>query len=382
MTKFRQKYYYTAGLAILVALVAAGSAISKGEASAVTLLALTLAVLAALIAWSDRRTQNGFKRRARDHGIIRRESAVQLAEIRKSTSTALTEHGSQVRDSVDSTVSSLRAEVRGLRVSHQLQVQAISRIGSAVERSQADISELLHRVESLASVMADRDASRETAPEPGLFRFQTTPDVLQSVDAPGAMVPGLAGSEASPKSLLATIRAARALASPLVVECGASSSTAWLGLALRAHGGGRVVTLEHRTDRVDGVRGLLRDQQLDALVDVVHVPLREVRTARGAFHWYDIPAEAISGDVDVVLIHGPTHPYAVAPLYPALAELKSHLSTGTVIIVNHADDEQVRQTLELWLAEDPRLERDTSGDLEVAVLRVGGLDVAEEVKRA
>ena len=131
-----------------------------------------------------------------------------------------------------------------------------------------------------------------------------------------------------------------------VVECGSGLSTVTIARALRD---GHVHALEHDRHWAATTRAALADEGLTEFATVIDAPLVD--------GWYDgaglerLPA----GGIDLLLVDGPPagEPETERRRYPALPMLAARLAPDAAILLDDADRDGERWTLDRWLAEFP-----------------------------
>ncbi len=147
--------------------------------------------------------------------------------------------------------------------------------------------------------------------------------------APDAL-PHLGSWKADAGFLHRIIDAVETLRPATVVELGAGASSLVCAAALKANGGGRLISYDQHGDFVETTTRWLRDHDLHA--DIRHAPLgRQVPGWQGG--WYH--AENIPDQIDLIIIDGP--PWTVHPLVRGAAEsLFSRLAPGGIILLDDA----------------------------------------------
>lgn len=154
-----------------------------------------------------------------------------------------------------------------------------------------------------------------------------------------------------------------------VLELGAGVSTIWLGHAMAYAGDGRVVSLEHRADRVGWVNDMINSHGITTVCEARPAPITDVRTGDEAFGWYDTEMLTDLKDIDFVIANGPTGDGSHDGRYPALPMLLDRLASGALIAVANVDRPGQLRTADLWLREHPELSAVTSTPSQMAVLR-------------
>lgn len=137
-----------------------------------------------------------------------------------------------------------------------------------------------------------------------------------------------------------------------LVELGAGISTVYLAKIL-AEKGGRLVSVDHDTDWLRIVFGMLESHGLSDFVELVAAPLTATRSPLCALPWYDTaPLYAALGEstVDLLLVDGPVAHDESRQLarYPALPVLREKLSPRCAVILDDANRKGEREVLQRW----------------------------------
>lgn len=180
-------------------------------------------------------------------------------------------------------------------------------------------------------------------------------------------MPPLRGWAASPDLVRLIVRHIDRLRPELVVECGSGSSSIWMGYALRRHGRGRVVAIEHEAQFAEQTRALIAEHGLDDVVEVRLAPLVEAepgtitdtgfRDKGAASRWYDTSAFADLEGIGLLLVDGPPESTGRQARYPALPAFWPYLADDAVIILDDTVRKDERALGKRWLEEYPELLR-------------------------
>lgn len=193
---------------------------------------------------------------------------------------------------------------------------------------------------------------------------------LQSMFAPVAPLPVVAGWAMEPTALIELVDVVRRRRPRLVVECGSGTSTLWLAYALRRNGSGRVIAIEHEAEYAQATRQALADHDLTEWADVLDAPLAPVDTPRGPMSWYGFDARGLR-DIDLLVVDGPPRTTGEMARYPALPVLAAGLAPEARILVDDANRADEQAVLQAWRQTwDLELERDVSG--RALLLKVAG----------
>jgi predicted O-methyltransferase YrrM len=153
---------------------------------------------------------------------------------------------------------------------------------------------------------------------------------------------------ASPDLLAYLYRLVVSCRPQVIVECGSGVSTVVLASALRAVGGGRLVSLEHQAPFADRTRTLLATRGLEGYVDVVSAPLVDHRVGDDLRPWYDLTDVDTGGPVDLLFVDGPPGTTAPQARFPAVPLLLDRLAPGVVVVLDDANREDEVTTLGWW----------------------------------
>jgi predicted O-methyltransferase YrrM len=139
----------------------------------------------------------------------------------------------------------------------------------------------------------------------------------------------------------------------LVVECGSGASTIVVGATLRKLGGRRrLVSVEHNSLYAGISRDHVRRHGLQQWAEVRHAPL--VEGPHGL--WYELSAFEVGGDIDLLLVDGPSTEIGPDARRPALPALYDKLSHDARILVDDAAREGEQAAIAAWQGNFPDLE--------------------------
>ncbi len=162
------------------------------------------------------------------------------------------------------------------------------------------------------------------------------------------LFPALGGWAATPETIATLVGYILRRRPSTIVECGSGASTVWLAGALKASGGGRLISLEHDPQYLAATRRWLEETGLADFVDLRLAELRELTLDEGVFLWY--APEAIAGirDVDLLFVDGPPGSSAVRARYPAFPMQRTALASGGLVVLDDVDRAEEREIFELW----------------------------------
>ena len=190
--------------------------------------------------------------------------------------------------------------------------------------------------------MLRRDIQRDVS---ALLSLHALLPVTWSMPAPG-------GWAATPETLLVLV--SRILAAPridTVVECGSGTSTAWIALALKKRGEGRLISLEHDQNYADSTRLKLEELGLDGWVEIrVHDLVLQPFEARSRL-WFPSEALADIGPVSLLFVDGPPAHLGAEIRYPALPLLTDRLTPDAWVILDDIDRAEEQSILARWVAD-------------------------------
>lgn len=182
-----------------------------------------------------------------------------------------------------------------------------------------------------------------------------------------AALPTPMGWAMNPSGLLALTGLIESTRPKLVIECGSGTSTIWIGLALRALGGGRLISLEHQSEYAAQSRARVAAHGLEDFVEIRLVDLVPHETVRGTFRWYDIDMDTVP-DIDLLLVDGPPATTGRWARYPAIPILATKLSDGAVILVDDTSRKDEVEAITFWQAEYPQA--GSSSEIATALTRL------------
>lgn len=172
---------------------------------------------------------------------------------------------------------------------------------------------------------------------------------LLKINAP---LPSMAGYAIPPDCAVAIVSLIFDRQPQCILELGSGTSTLIASYALKAIGGGTVVSLEQKGEfAVQSSDGILR-HRLQGIATVIHAPLKKISLSAGEWSWYDTTALKQIKNIDMVIVDGPTREGSQKlARYPALPVLYPLLSEEAVILVDDAFRSDVKRMVTLWLSE-------------------------------
>ena len=171
-------------------------------------------------------------------------------------------------------------------------------------------------------------------------------------------LPPTRGWAASPDFLLAVVRWTLRQRPAVVVECGSGSSTVYLGHALRRVGQGRLIALEHDEAYAARTRAVVREQELDDVVEVRSAPLDEWEIDGQSWHWYSREAVKDVTECGLLVVDGPPEATGPHARFPAVPVLHHALHAGAAVFLDDARREDEKAVVDRWLRLYPDLTHD------------------------
>lgn len=173
---------------------------------------------------------------------------------------------------------------------------------------------------------------------------------LISMVHPHGAMPAPGGWAATPDTLLALV--SRIMGEPRVgtiVECGSGTSTAWMALALRERGEGRLVSLEHDAVYAEKTRAKLTELGLEGFVEIRCSSLVTRHVDGEEVSWF--AEEALTGidDISLLFVDGPPAYLGSQMRYPALPLLAGKLANAALIVLDDIDRDEEKATARRWL---------------------------------
>lgn len=126
-----------------------------------------------------------------------------------------------------------------------------------------------------------------------------------------------------------------------ILEFGSGLSTILVGRLLKSENiKGKIVSVEHDEKWVEYLNEIIRKEQMDDVINIIHAPL-EQKTKKGGyeFNWYDtkmIDAKTKDTFFDMLIIDGPPafQEDKILSRYPALPYISERLNNNHVIFID------------------------------------------------
>jgi hypothetical protein len=219
---------------------------------------------------------------------------------------------------------------------------------TAIDRRLSKIEEDIVALRSLVRARDDRAQKKLKAAFSSLLNMIP---ILPQLGIDGVLPPfphqgfEITGEEAA--YLLLLIRRHRP---KLILELGSGSSTVLFAAALRANGGGRLISVEHDEAHARHTAQMLEQAGLSSWVQQEIAPLTERRVGDRTFSWYalDPLLRTLNEKVDFLFVDGPPGKIQSLSRYPALPILAPHLAPRAIVFVDDGGRDDELQMIEMW----------------------------------
>jgi len=217
------------------------------------------------------------------------------------------------------------------------------------------LHERLQRIEddivALRQIVRTRDDRAQKKLKAALSSLVNVVAILPELDIKGA-VPSFPhqGFEITGEEAAYFFHLIRRHRPKLIVELGSGSSTVLFAAALRANGGGHLISIEHDRAHAKHTTILLEHAGLADRVEVVLAPLADLTLGGRTFQWYDLGAllMKLPEKIDLLFVDGPPGKVQSLSRYPALPIFAQHLSSRALVIVDDGAREDEIEMVELW----------------------------------
>jgi predicted O-methyltransferase YrrM len=136
----------------------------------------------------------------------------------------------------------------------------------------------------------------------------------------------------------------------VVLELGSGTSSIWIAYALEKDGG-RLISVDHKTEFADRTQSLLHFHDVSHLAEVRLAELRQLNIKGEEFPWYNVDAFRDIDEIDLLLVDGPPGSLGEMARYPALHVLESQLAPNAVVILDDADRPDEQGIVRRWITE-------------------------------
>lgn len=181
-------------------------------------------------------------------------------------------------------------------------------------------------------------------------------EYIRSQLSPHGYIPAAGGWAASYRTLAFIV--GEILDSPTpttIIEFGSGVSTAWIALALKEYGDGKLISIEHDAKFLHATSKLLARNDLSEHVDLRHAPLKEINESV----WYDpVVVTRDLPTLDLAFVDGPPGTGTPLSRKPAFDVLKHYLRDGALVLLDDCDRPDEQEIIALWT-------ENSSGDCEL-----------------
>lgn len=143
-----------------------------------------------------------------------------------------------------------------------------------------------------------------------------------------------------------------------VLELGSGVSTLIVAYALRAAGGGQLVSVDESERYRDSTLAHIRRHGLEDVAHVIHAPLVERQVGDSPYRWYDTTRFGDIPAIDLMIVDGPSGRTGPLARFPALPLLWHKLGPASVILMDDADRDDERHIITKWCEQYPSLRRE------------------------
>lgn len=203
------------------------------------------------------------------------------------------------------------------------------------------------RLEALESGLVQTSRERELSSRLELLNWQSLFMRHGTVALP------LTSASISAESLNAVLSFIDEERPKFIVELGSGVSTIYMARVIKDLGIDATITsIEGDQHWYEHLLKHLRAEDLDAIVALRHVPLKEVWVKQQCYAWYDTQSLQDLHGVDLLLVDGPPAygEFVSTNRLPAMACLGRCLAPGAVVMLDDANRHGERQVLQYWLA--------------------------------
>lgn len=173
--------------------------------------------------------------------------------------------------------------------------------------------------------------------------------------APVQPLPTTRGYRGSPDFLLELYRRIARHRPRVIVEASSGLSTLVCGYALKQHGGGQVISLEHEAAFAAAAQEDVERHGLGDVARVCHAPLVPHEIGGRRWLWYDFARAGLPAEIDMLVVDGPPSGTQKKARYPAVPLLMDRLKVGGVVLLDDAARSGERRAAEDWAAQFPNL---------------------------
>ena len=142
-----------------------------------------------------------------------------------------------------------------------------------------------------------------------------------------------------------------AVSNPNIVELGSGVSTAWIGLALKQNGNGRLHSVEHDATYQARTESILSEVGAEEFVQMHFAPMTNNYRHMNAIQdqWYALSwIQTMDSDIDLLFVDGPPSVFGEGIRTPAYPELFSKLANHAIVIIDDIQRDDERRTITYW----------------------------------
>lgn len=134
-----------------------------------------------------------------------------------------------------------------------------------------------------------------------------------------------------------------------VVEFGSGVSTLIIGYALAKNNKGILTSFEHDMYYGNKTLETIKLHKLEKYVNLVHAPIKELRSHKKVHKWYTVKTEDILHKIDMLIVDGPPANTDDEARYPALPYLIKQMSPTSIVIMDDAIREDEQNICKQWV---------------------------------
>jgi predicted O-methyltransferase YrrM len=140
----------------------------------------------------------------------------------------------------------------------------------------------------------------------------------------------------------------------LVLECGSGLTTLFMARCCQLNGHGKVISLEDGQAFAEKTWQYIEQYALQDYVLLIHTPLQLGVYDGTEYNWYKAD-EIPDGEIDLLVIDGPSGFCAKHARYPALPVCYPYLARDSRVFLDDAARPEEREIVAMWLANYPDL---------------------------
>ena len=219
----------------------------------------------------------------------------------------------------------------------------------------ASVDDRLRKIEAdldaLTSLVRLRDDRGQAKLKAGFSSLLNMLSILPQLNVAGVLPPfPHQGYEITGEQAAFLFQLIRRHRPKLLMELGGGSSTFLFAAALRANGGGRLISVEHDEAHAKQTAKLLEQADLSSWVEQSVAPLVERSIGDRTWRWYALDSllHGVSEKIDFLFVDGPPGKMQSLSRYPALPVLAPYLSPHAIVFVDDGGREDEMRMIDLW----------------------------------